>query len=227
MASAVDIANLALSRIGDNATVSSIDPPEGSPQAAHCALFYPMARDTLLAWPKANWSFASRRKELARVTMPWSTWQYAYAVPNSMLSAIAVLSPDAPDDYTTSFPIPYSPQEYPGGARGISLGYQPQPFVIESDDNGQQVIYTNQENATLRFIARVTDTTKYPPMFVDALVWLLASHIAGPIIKGDAGKAAANDAYGAFLGAVGRAVEADTKQRKVNVVQNVPWISNR
>ena len=38
-----------LGHIGDAATVSSINPPEGSAQAEHCARFYPIARDALLA----------------------------------------------------------------------------------------------------------------------------------------------------------------------------------
>ena len=40
MASEVEICNLALARLGDAATVVSIDPPEGSAQAEHCAMFY-------------------------------------------------------------------------------------------------------------------------------------------------------------------------------------------
>ena len=48
MASEVDICNLALGHLGDNATVASLNPPEGSVQAQHCARFYPIARDALL-----------------------------------------------------------------------------------------------------------------------------------------------------------------------------------
>ena len=35
MSSVVDICNIALSRLGDRATVTSIDPPEGSAQALY------------------------------------------------------------------------------------------------------------------------------------------------------------------------------------------------
>ena len=59
MASDVEICNLALSHLGDTATVASIDPPEGSAQAEHCARFYPIARDALLE--KHDWSWATRR----------------------------------------------------------------------------------------------------------------------------------------------------------------------
>ena len=63
MASEVEICNLALSHLGDTATVASSDPPEGSAQAEHCARFYPIARDALLEMQ--NWKFATRRATLA------------------------------------------------------------------------------------------------------------------------------------------------------------------
>ena len=43
MATSVDICNLALSILGDDATVVSITPPAGSDQAGHCARWYPVA----------------------------------------------------------------------------------------------------------------------------------------------------------------------------------------
>lgn len=226
MSSAVDIANIALARLGDDATVSSFDPPEGSTQADHCARFYPIARDTILSWPEHAWTFATRRAKLAPVAMPWSTWRYAYAVPSNMLRALAVLAEDAPDDYATSYPMPYSPQDYPGGALA-NMGYQPQDYTIEAGAEGQPVLYTNQEKATLRYVARVSDPTRYPPLFVDALAFLLASHLAGPVIKGDSGASMASGMYQAFIGAVGRAVIADARQGQTKPRQNVPWISNR
>lgn len=62
MPSAVTICNLALAHLGDSATVSSIDPPEGSAQAEHCARFYPVALGLLLeAHP---WNFATKRSRL-------------------------------------------------------------------------------------------------------------------------------------------------------------------
>ena len=89
MASEVEICNLALAHLGDEATVASIDPPEGSAQAEHCARFYPIARDGLLQMHP--WNFASRRVSLASVTMPYTMWKYAYACPGDMMVAVAVL----------------------------------------------------------------------------------------------------------------------------------------
>ena len=83
MASEVDICNLALARLGDNATVASIDPPEGSAQAEHCARFYAIARDSLLEMHA--WKFATRRVQLAKLTVPSWDWSFAYAEPTGAL----------------------------------------------------------------------------------------------------------------------------------------------
>ena len=104
MASDVDIANLMLSHIGDDATVSELDPPEGSAQAEHCATFYPIARDSLLEMH--NWNFATRRIALAPVTLPTGAgWLYAYAAPANFIQVFAVIPSDTPSDYTVSLPM--------------------------------------------------------------------------------------------------------------------------
>ena len=46
-----------------------------------------------------------------------------------------------------------------------------------------------QPVATVRYIARITDTTKCSPLFVDALAWLLASLPGRADPRGDAGMA--------------------------------------
>ena len=48
MATEVDICNLALAHLGDDATIASLNPPEGSAQAEKAARFYPIARNSLL-----------------------------------------------------------------------------------------------------------------------------------------------------------------------------------
>lgn len=163
MASDVSICNLALSLLGDEATVSSIDPAEGSQQAEHCAVFYPLARDTVLE--SHHWGFATRRMplvELADVEPPGS-WTYVYQRPNNCLRSLAVLQEGATDDTNGD------------------------EFVEEAIDDDVRVIYTNVEGAQLRYIRLVEDTTRYSAMVVNAIARLLASMLAGPIIKGTEG----------------------------------------
>lgn len=203
MSSEVDIANLALSHLGDSATIASLDPPEGSAQAEHCARFYPMARDALLQ--SYAWSFASKRLQLAELTSSWPQWDYAYAKPSDVLVLRGIVSPAATDD----------------GADSL------QPYVIEVDAADVDVIYTDQATAVGLYTRRVVDTAKYPPMFVLTLSWQLASMLAGPLIKGDAGAAEAKRCVGMMEYWRTKAMESDANQRKVSREHTPTWMKNR
>ena len=94
MASEVDICNVALGHLGDEAAISAIDPPDGSVQASHCARIYPMARDELIEMH--NWRFAVKRKALALLAtteQPQTLWA-------SQTSDFENHSPDSPNAST-------------------------------------------------------------------------------------------------------------------------------
>jgi hypothetical protein len=232
MASEVDICNDALAMLGDEATVASIDPPEGSAQADHCARFYPKARDALLEMHQ--WGFATVRVALPLLTagVTPSTWQYAYVAPPDALNLIAVLDPAAADDY--SVPIgPYaitsalSSLDVVAVPTGIGL-YTPQPFVAETLSDGQQVIFTNQANAVLRYTRSISDPTQFSPLFAEGLTILLASKLAGPVLKGSEGRQVATELRKEFVEVwLPRAVESDANQRYLQAAQQTPWITGR
>lgn len=207
MASEVDICNLALGHLGDNATVASLDPPEGSAQAEHCARFYDIARDTLLE--AHSWNFATKRVQLAELTSESEQWDYSYAKPSDCITAISVMAADAPDDYlavTSAVPV---------------------AFVMEASEDGTEIILTDLEDAYLRYVARITDTTKFSAMFVMALSWQLASLLAGPVIKGDAGAAEAKRCAQMAMAWLSKAMSADANQRNMKPTHTATWIANR
>ena len=208
MASAVDICNEALSHLGDGATVSSIDPPEGSAQAEHCARFYPSSLASLLEMHP--WNFTSRRVSLAQLANPTTTWAYAYAMPTSAVNLLSVLAPDAVSDYSA-----------------VGGGYAPQQFALEANDAGDEIILTNQANAVARYTVFVADPAKFPPMFVEALGWFLASKLAGPVLMGDAGRKAAISCLQTAMMWYDKAVGSDTSSRSVDPGHQVSWISAR
>lgn len=225
MASDVDIANLMLSRLGDDATVAELDPPEGSAQAEHCATFYPIARDSLLEMH--NWNFATRRKALTQTDLPdGAGWQYAYFVPADCIQLFAVIPPDASNDYSMPFEgmesYGFCQRDFVSGAVYIT-----QDFAIETNDDGQLIVLTNQYQAIGRFIIRVTDTTKFSPLFVDTFSWYGASMLAGPVIKGDVGAAEGERCLKWAMALLGRATMSDARQQQIRPKQNVPWIGNR
>lgn len=176
MASEVEICNLALGHLGDEANISAITPPDGSAQADYCHQFYPIARDEVLS--RHPWSFATRRVALALLStteLP-AEWAYAYSRPN----CIEVLGVYPPGTTTTTTGLIFDEQEF--------ASRQPNyPFVQETLSDGTQVIFTNVEYATAKYIARVTNTGVFQPLVVTAIARLLASHLAGPVIKGERG----------------------------------------
>lgn len=214
----VAICNLALSHLGDVATVTSISPPEGSAQAEHCARYYPIARDALLEMH--SWGFATRREVLALLADTMDQWEYVYAWPNKALKILSVILYDVENDYE----IPSVEDDSVLPAFGT---YAPQPFVVETLAAGTRVILTDQETALARFIVSMSDTTLFPPLFSLALSWLLASMLAGPILKGKEGSEQGLHCYKMFAAHLAEATGGDSNQRNIKPSQLVPWIVGR
>lgn len=186
MASKVDIWNTALSHIGHRATIA--DPDETSAEANHCRRFYPIAISVALE--RYAWSFATRRVALAEVTNPVDHWAYAYALPNLCIKARAVLLPGSTDDS------------------------KEQAFEIESDENGDGVLYCNVEDAVLRYTTLVEDTNKFTPYFVVAMSYDLAAMLVGPIPKDPKMKKALLDAALYYTG-LAEAADANASRSTV------------
>lgn len=155
MASKVDIFNTALAHIGHKANIS--DPDEASAEANHCRRFYPIALRAALE--RYAWSFATRRAALVEVTNPVDHWMFAYALPNQCIKPRAVLRPESTDDTDE------------------------QPYAVESASDGSAILYTNMEDAVLKYTALVEDTIRFTPLFVIALSYDLAAMLVGPIPK--------------------------------------------
>ena len=226
MVSEVDICNLALSHVGDDATVASINPPEGSTQASHCARFYPIARDFLL--DSHNWGFCTTRATLNLLTVtPVSGWLYAYAKPSNVLKMLAVFSDISTPNFT---PPPFVPDSYPYAqpvTYSMPNDYAPQEFESEILADGTQVIYSNTPSAIARYTQRITDPQMFSPIFTDTLGWLLASYLAGPVIKGEAGQSMAKFCAAMAKAQLSLAMTEDANQRRIVPNQVVPWIVHR
>lgn len=203
MASVVTICNLALAGLGDEATVSSIDPPEGSAQAEHCKQWYPVARDIALESHPGGWNFATTRAALNLLAEgPINGWQYKYSLPSDFVRALAVLE-------------------------DTESAKDPQPYEIETQTDNSLVLYSDTADAVLKYTRRVTDPVKFSPLFTDAVVLLLRSFLAGPVLKGDAGIKAARTWFDAYTLRIADARGVDANQRKVEPTHTPTWIANR
>lgn len=169
MASIVQICNMALSHIGAGPLISSISPPDGSVEAGYCATFYDIARTELLE--PGTWSFALKRAALAPVTNASEVWTYAYALPSDCLRALRILRPSLAVTVFNQDEVALRQDDRDGA-----------PFDLEG-----QVLYTDQPDAVLVYTIDVTDSARFTGSFTATLSYLLASYLAGPIIKGNEG----------------------------------------
>ena len=169
MASIIQICNMALSHIGAGPLIASISPPDGSVEAGYCATFYDIARTELLE--PGTWSFALTRTELAELTNASDAWTYAYARPSNCLRALRILRPSTGVTVFNEDTVSLSRNDRDGA-----------PFDLEGE-----VIYTDQEEATLVYTVDVIDPGRFTASFTAALSFQLASYLAGPIVKGNEG----------------------------------------
>lgn len=196
MASVVDISNLALGHLGDRANVTSIDPPEGSAQADHCARWWPIARDEALS--SFDWGFASRSDTTALLddaVMDDGRWDYAYSRPADFLVAREFT-------YSTGQTVVLEP-----GSPHFEAG---------TLADGTPVLFTGTDLGALRYTRRVSDPTLYPPKFVTAVSYLLASYLAGPVVKGKAGVQTATAMRARWDQLSGQAMAVDANQKHSN-----------
>lgn len=190
MATDVDICNLALGRLGDEATVSSIDPADNSAQAKYCAKFYLLSLNSVL--DEYPWSFSIKTISAALLENTQTLWAYCYAVPSDCNKIVGIYDPAAVGDVKTE-----------------------QEYTVELNETGAPVIYTNQITAVLKYTAFISDTSTFSPSFIEALVWKLASNLAGVIIKGDVGVSASLKTFQAYQAALSTAKKADSQSRFV------------
>lgn len=177
----VAICNRALSNIGETARITSINPPDGSLQAALCAQYYDRCRDALLE--AHQWGFATKRRALSVIDTQSSVYAYAYFRPSDCMRIVEVLAPDAIDDNVQTVPR----QRYYGAQPSVLSEPAGQKQKEEQLEDGTRVIYTNQQDAVLRYVSRVTDARLFSAKFADALEARLSSKLAPVIIKGDIG----------------------------------------
>lgn len=209
----VEIANIALSVLGHAAHITSLDVEvDQSEEAAACAQFYTIARDAVL--DQQDWTFVQRK--IALVEIPKddivTEWDYAYALPSNFARAVAVLPENASDDYQMP------PTEYPQ-----LRAPAPVPFAIERDSDGARVLYTNEQNAKLRYTLHVNATAEVPARFKLAVAHNLAALIAGQIVKGDAGAAMGDKALAKAEFFKAGAATQDAGQHGPRTAETFPW----
>jgi hypothetical protein len=159
MASSTEICNLALSHLGVGKEIANVE-TEQSQEASACRRFYESARDICMrdfAWP-----FLTRYAEMELVEEdPNDEWGFSYRYPTNCIKILKIISGTRNDNRQSRI-----------------------PYEIAQDSAGR-LVFTDQENAEMRFVYKETDPDKYPADFIMALSFRLAAYIAPRLTGGD------------------------------------------
>lgn len=186
MTSVVSICNLALSNLGAE-NISALS--DAGAEARACRQFYEQTRDALLqVYP---WRFAGKTQALAQITNTEAgKWGYAYSRPNDCLKVRWVRPQYSVDD-----PCAQTHQQE------IS-----NPHDVEGD-----VIFCDLSPAFLRYTFKISDPTKFPPLFVETLSWHLTARLAMPLTRDLKMR---NDAYQLSMQTRAQAEMADANEAR-------------
>lgn len=155
---------------------------EQSEEANQCKLHYGLTRDTMLQG--FNWQFANRKLVLAEVSNPWpERWERAYTRPTDCLKPIRIIPEVDPR---------MSPDEIPY-------------------ETGEGLIFTSQAAAKLEYTRLIDDPARFPPLFLDALCWALATKICLPLTKDQSLR---KDAFQIAAQTLGAAQTADANEQQ-------------
>lgn len=188
MATKADICNLALSLLGDSATVTAVNSPDGSPQAGHCNRWYPIALRELIE--EYDWSFLITRRSPNALNLDKEDmlpWRYAFSVPSDCARIISL-------------------EAYRWGRRHF-LEYE----TTYNPNNASRMVFCNEEEPVMRYVVYNENPSIYPAYFINALAPLLASMLVGPLKQADASVSEAGSLLQLYQNALSKAKTTDAK----------------
>ncbi len=168
------IVNLALLKIGVKRISSH--PDATTPQGVDANDCWEYIRDEVLS--ARDWKFAKTRVALAlNATSPTTMFDYAYTLPSDFLR-LCLKKPHDPVVSTEEYE-----EEYFIGESYVvkNVAYA---YSIETLSDGTLCLMTDYDNTDyalyISYIKKVTDATKYSPLFIKALSYRLAAELALP-----------------------------------------------
>lgn len=185
-----EIANLALSHLGVGATITDLD-TDTTIEAKALRTFYQITEEAVLR--AFRWGFAKKTATLTLIEEnPTMDWFYSYAYPSDCCYAYEIVSPVGNPNRLEE--VPY---ELHKGA-------------------SQTLIYTNMDEAQLRYIAKIADTDNKPSDFVMAHSLRLAIAVMPKLSKGNYSRLLQN-LYGLYNEEIRQAASTNAReQRKRN-----------
>lgn len=198
MASEVDIANLALTLLGDTRIISLDDPVK---QAREVKAVFGLTRDALLGG--YTWSFAKARASLAaEATAPIFGYANQFPLPSDCLRIVLVNEVYAGLDLT----------DYRGSPT--------EDFTIE----GRKILTDFAAPLKLRYIKQVTDPGQFSTNFTMAFGCQLAANLCEALTQSNAKRAAAEQALSREIKL---AIRSGAIELPPNKLADDEWVASR
>lgn len=167
----VDVANMALSRIGIGDTIESLS--DNTHRARKCNQWFEQCRNEVLR--DFPWGFANKASQLALVSgQTYPGWTYVYQYPQECASVRSVADESGMRYATSAFNWPYCWDSIP------TIYRFPWKLALK-DDGASQVILSDVPEAWVFFTAVVENLNVWPADAISAFAWKLASEIGGPL----------------------------------------------
>jgi len=204
-----EIANLALTRLGNKSLITGLD--QGTTTADLCNLHYPRCRDAVLrAHP---WNFAVRRASLSQDDDYTSVFEYDYRflLPTDCLKVIRTAWDS--NAYATGVAVYGFPGVF-GSATTLI------PYRIEG-----RYLLCNETSAQIEYVAQITDVSQFDELFVDVLAQRLAAELSPAIT---ANSSLTNQLWQVYQAKLVEARLVDAQEGTPRDVVDVsPWITAR
>lgn len=208
--SSTAICNMALARIGHQRPLADLQTDTGK-AADNARLFYENTRDAMLR--EHYWNFSIKRAALtASATSPNHEYDYAYPLPT---------------DYLRMVRTSWEATGWAANDEAVSIFVDHEasiPYRIENH-LGAKALLCNEASVSIEYVAQITDTSIYDPLFTDCLAQRLAAEFAGPIADNANLTRTMWDIYQQKL-ASARTTDAMEGSPR-DVVDTTPWIRAR
>lgn len=198
MASQVEIANRALTKLGAARIISFAD---DNKQSRSVNSMFNVVRDAEL---RAHlWSFTIKRDSLpALTTTPAWGYEYEYQLPPDCLRLLEV------DDI------------YPGPNLDDYRNANTQEFTIE----GRKILTNKDAPLKIRYVSRVADTTQWDATFVEAFACRLAMEMCEDLTQSSSKKESVKDDYNT---AIMMAIRANAIELPPQDLPDDSWVMSR
>ena len=152
----IAVCNMALDRIDIGQPIDDI--AGDSDTARACNRWYAKCRDKVLQL--GTWPFLKRQIALGLVEEdPVDKWAYSYRYPINCVRVLSIVS-------------------------GNRIDAQPIEWEMGQDDTGR-LIYTDEVDAFVEYLGTLDDPGEWFDLFADAVAYLLAAELSGPLGRGD------------------------------------------